>query len=525
MIPLILSSRRLAGVVVTLFFVCTAAFPCVSSASAEDKKPNPDAEKPVSFYRQIRPILQRHCVGCHQPAKRGGKLLLTTYGGFKQGGENGKGFTPGKPDESLVLDYISGEEPAMPLKGEPLSKQQVALIARWIEEGAKDDTPEAARDTITQQNPPKYERPPVITALAYSPDGKYLAVSGFHETLLHKADGNGLVTRLVGRAQRMESLAFSPDGKILAAVGGNPSLFGEVQFWDVKNARVVGAGAPATEPAGSDRRDQLIGSITIGYDVCYGGSFSPDGKLFAFGAADNRARVITVPDMEQTMRFDAHSDYVLDTTFSLKGDHLISVSRDRSMKLVIVKNAQFVDNITSITPGALKGGLMAVERHPKREQVLVGGADGKPKLYKIFRTRKRIIGDDFNQIRSYQKLPGRIYDLQFNKDGSRFVVGSSNATDGTARIYKTGDYNEKTVNNKGGLRQTFQDIAKRSAQNMLVHELKNTGPVFAVAFRPDGKQVAVGGFDGHVRLYDVQTGKLVKKFIPVELTERTATSR
>ena len=62
-------------------------------------------------------------------------------------------------------------------------------------------------------------------------------------------------------------------------------------------------------------------------------------------------------------------------------------SRDRSMKLTIVSNAQFVDNITSITPGALKGGLMAVQRHPKKEQVLVAGADGRPKQYKIFRTR------------------------------------------------------------------------------------------------------------------------------------------
>lgn len=486
--------RCLTGLTFVLF-ACAAAV-------AQDKKES-DADKPASFYRQVRPILQRHCVGCHQPAKRGGKLLLTTFDGFKKGGENGKGFTPGKPDESTIMDYITGDEPAMPLKGEPLAKNQVELISRWIKEGAKDDTPEAAKDTITQSNPPKYERPPVITALAYSPDGKLLAVSGYHETLLHKADGGGLVARLVGRAHRIESLAFSPDGKILAAVGGNPSLFGEVQFWDVATKK-------------------LIGSHTVGYDVLFGGSFSPDGKQFAFGAADNRARVITVQDQKPIMRFDAHSDYVLSTTFSLKGDHLISVSRDRSMKLIIVKNAQFVDNITSITPGALKGGLAAVQRHPKKEQVLVGGADGTPKLYKIFRTRKRIIGDDFNQIRGYQKLPGRIFDLEFNKDGSLFVVGSSTATGGAAHIYKTGDYNEKEVNNKGGLGQTFQQIAARTKQKALVHELKETGPVFAVAFNPNGQQVAVAGFDGRVRLYDVKTGKLVKKFVPVKLESTTA---
>ena len=486
-----------------MFLACL--FSVVGHLNADEKgdAAKTDDPKPASFYRQVRPILQRHCVGCHQPAKRGGKLMLTTFEGFKQGGENGNSFTPGKPDESLVLDYISGEKPEMPRDAKPLAKEQVALIARWIKEGAKDDTPEAAKDTITAANPPKYVRPPVVTALAYSPDGKLLAVSGFHETLLHKADGSGIVGRLVGTAHRIESVAFSPDGKLLAVVGGNPSLFGEVQLWGVEKRK-------------------LVGSKTLTFDVCYGVSFSPDGKLLAFGAADNKARVVTVPEFKPIMRFDAHTGYVLGTTFSLKGDHLISVSRDQSMKLIIVKNAQLVDNITSITPGALKGPLMAVQRHPLKEQVLVAGENGQPKLFKIFRTRKRIIGDDFNLIRNYDKLPGRIYSLQFNKDGSRFVVGSSTAKDGTARIYTTGVYDEKTTNNAGGLGQTFQAIAARSKEKALLHELQETGPVFAVAYRPDGQQVAVGGFDGKIRLFDANTGKLVKAFVPVKITAATA---
>jgi WD40 repeat protein len=464
-------------------------------------------EGPVSFYRQVRPILQRHCSGCHQPAKMGGKLLLTSFESFKKGGESGEGFTPGKPDESLILDYISGDEPEMPLNQDPLEKHQVELIARWIKEGAKDDTPETAKDTITAENPPQYANPPVITSLAYSPDSKLLAVSGFHETLVHNADGSGLVARLVGRSQRIETLQFSPDGTQLAVTGGSPALFGEVQFWDVA-------------------KSELTSSTTISFDTLFGGAFNKDGSLFAFGAGDNRARVLNVKDGKQIMRFDAHSDYVLDTTFSLKNDHLITVSRDMSMKLVIIKSAQFVDNITSITPGALKGGLMAVERHPQKEQVLAGGADGQPKLYKIFRTRKRIIGDDFNQIRSFQKLPGRIFDLEFSHDGSMFVVGSSTATGGAARIYTTGKFGEKTINNGGGLGEVRKQVAKRSAKKALLHELKGiTGPVYAVAFRPDGKQVAVGGFSGQVRLYNVSDGKLVKEFVPVTVMPTVTASK
>ena len=497
-------SRRILLLAMT-FPVLLCGWPGGSGLSAaEPEKDGAAAVEPVSFYREIRPILQRQCSGCHQPAKAGGKLLLTTWQGLKQGGENGAGFEPGKPDESTVMGYISGDEPSMPLNGEPLPKEQVALIARWIAEGARDDTPPRVQDSVSADNPPVYERPPVVTAVAYSPDSSLLAVSGFHEVLLHRADGSGLVRRLVGRSQRIESLAFSPDGKLLAAVGGTPALFGEIQLWEVATGK-------------------LLRSASVSHDTLFGVSFNADGSQLAVGGADNRARVFATAGLDLLMRFDAHADWVFGTTFSLKNDHLITVSRDRSMKLVIIDSGQFVDNITSITPGALKGGLAVVQRHPQQEQVLTGGADGTPRLYKVFRTRKRIIGDDFNQIRGYEPMPGRIFDLDFLADGSLFVAGASTATGGSARIYRTGSYETESINNGGGLAQTRQETAARTAQKALVHELPGIeGPVFAVAFRPDGQQVAVAGFDGIVRLYDVQTGQLAGQFVPVDIAEPQA---
>jgi WD40 repeat protein/mono/diheme cytochrome c family protein len=455
----------------------TALVTVLTVVAAAADKPGDASKKPehVSYYRHVRPILQRSCSGCHQPAKRGGGLLLTTYEGVKKGGEAGPAFVVGKPDESTIVQYVSGDKPEMPKNGEKLKPAQVDLLRQWIAQGAKDDTPEGVKDPVTAENPPKYASPPVIAALAYSPDSSLLAVSGFHEILLHQADGSKLVGRLIGRAQRIESLCFSPDGKTLGAVGGTPALLGEAQFWDVVQKK-------------------LNLALPVTYDSLYGASFNNDGKLFAFGGADNRARIVRVADGKEMMRFDAHSDYVLGTTFSLKQDYLITVSRDMSMKLIVVENGQFVDNITSITPGALKGGLVVVERHPSREQVLTGGADGEPKLYQIFRTKTRVIGDDFNRIRGYEALPGRIFSMQFNKDGSQFVVGASTATGGTARIYNTDD-------------------------GKLLHDLPQiAGPVYAVAFRPDGKQVAVAGFEGKIRLYDAASGKLVKEFLPVEIT-------
>jgi WD40 repeat protein len=451
----------------------------VWSADCVRAADEPAKEGPVSFYRQVRPILQRSCTGCHQPAKAGGKMVLTSYAAAKTGGEQGPGFEAGKPEESLLVEVISGEKPSMPKNAPPLTKEQVALVTRWIQEGGKDDTPADVEDTISPEKPPVYHSAPVISALAWSPDGQLIAVSGFREILLHKADGSGLAGRLVGRSQYITSLAFSNDGKLLAATGGNPALFGEVQFWNVAERK-------------------LERSATLTSDTLFGGRFSDDATLFAFGGADNSARVLRVADAEPILKFDAHADWVMAATFSVDAKHMITISRDRSMKLSIVETGQFVDNITSITPGALKGGLMALRRHPKKDELLIGGSDGVPKLYKMIRTQARVIGDDFNQLRKYPPMLGRVFALDFNADGTKFVAGSSDGRGGLAYVYTTDD-DKKFV------------------------ELKGHGRgVFSVAFAPDGKHVVTGGFDGKLRIFNAETGEPVKELLPVEITPAVA---
>ena len=57
--------------------------------------------------------------------------------GTVAGGDSGKVIAVGKPAESLLLDYITGDKPEMPKSGPPLAAAEVAAIRDWIAAGAK----------------------------------------------------------------------------------------------------------------------------------------------------------------------------------------------------------------------------------------------------------------------------------------------------------------------------------------------------------------------------------------------------
>lgn len=433
--------------------------------------------KPVSYFREIKPLFQAHCHGCHQPAKRGGEFEMTSFAGLLQGGESGEqAIIPGDPAKSSLVSQIRSEngEAAMP-KGKPaLNPAQVELVSRWIAEGAKDDSPVSTRPQYDSDHPPVYAAAPVITSIDFSSDGHYLAVSGYHEVLIHKADGTGLVMRLVGLSERIESAVFSPDGKLLAVCGGSPARMGEIQIWDLESRT-------------------LKLSSTIGYDTLYGAAWSPNQKLLAFGCPDNTVRAIDIETGKQVFFNGAHNDWVLDTTFSVNSDHLISVSRDMSMKLFHLDTQRFIDNVTSITPGALKGGLNSISRHPTKDEILVGGADGTPKIFKMVRDKARQIGDNSNQLREFSPLPGRIYSVAYSRDGNRVAVGSSLDGKGELRVYDAND-----------------------GKQLLGIE-SQTGGIYAVAFNANDSAVAAAGFDGHVRLYQIADSALLRDFVPIDI--------
>ena len=94
----------------------------------------------VDYLRDIKPLLAAHCIQCHGPKKQENGLRLDAAKAILLGGDNGPAITPGKAGESLLIQAITGESDIisqMPPKGAPLTADQVALLSRWIDSGAK----------------------------------------------------------------------------------------------------------------------------------------------------------------------------------------------------------------------------------------------------------------------------------------------------------------------------------------------------------------------------------------------------
>ncbi len=88
------------------------------------------------FSRVVAPALESKCLRCHNATKARGGLSFADASGFVKGGENGPVVVPNKPDESLLLEVLAGEEPAMPPDDDPLKPEIVAAIRSWVESGA-----------------------------------------------------------------------------------------------------------------------------------------------------------------------------------------------------------------------------------------------------------------------------------------------------------------------------------------------------------------------------------------------------
>ena len=103
------------------------------------KTTSPASQSQHDYQKSVLPILQAHCARCHGE-KEQGELTVLSRERLLAGGESGEpAIVPGSPDKSYLFQLISADadDYRMPPKGDGLSKDEIAIIKRWIKDGAK----------------------------------------------------------------------------------------------------------------------------------------------------------------------------------------------------------------------------------------------------------------------------------------------------------------------------------------------------------------------------------------------------
>jgi WD40 repeat protein len=442
----------------------------VAPAKGDDPKPADEAPKaaesptpPVSFMKDVAPILVQNCIACHNPRKSESKYDMTSFEGLTKGGQTGDNVTPGHAEESYLIELIQPDgEPRMPYKQDPLPADKVAVIAQWINQGAKYDGVEVKEDWVallhktTPVNiPESYPVAVPITALAFSPDNSEVAASGYHEINLWKAADGALTRRLRGLSERTYDIAYSPDGKWLATASGDPGQFGAAKIW---TAEPNGGGKPVRD---------LVESP----DCVFAVAFSPDSKLVAAAGADRAIRIWEVESGKLLATIEDHADWIFDIAFTPDGKRLASASRDKTSKVFDVEKKESLVTFPSHAQT-----VYAVCFALDGKSIATGGEDNQIRIWNP--------DADGKQIRNIGGFGGPVFRLQFHPDGKRLIACSA----------------DKTV-------RVFVDFAPKLTLS------GHQDWIYTFALSGDGKTVASGSWDGEVRLWNLDDGKPISTIL------------
>ncbi len=118
-----------------------------------------DSRAELDYQTDVAPLLRDYCAGCHNEVDYEGEFSVETFASVLEGGETDDKsiLVPGKPNQSYLLQTIlRTAKPAMPPKKEPqLSEDEIAVITRWIAEGAHGPEPENDRSILSTLTVPE----------------------------------------------------------------------------------------------------------------------------------------------------------------------------------------------------------------------------------------------------------------------------------------------------------------------------------------------------------------------------------
>jgi len=426
----------------------------------------------VSFQREVWPIFKRHCVGCHSAQKTKGKLRMDDVAALLKGGKTGPLFVAGQPDDSLLIDQITGDVPEMPQNEAPLSRAKVKLLRDWLAQGAKIDAPPKT-EVPAVVIPEIYASAPAVLSVSISPDGKFAAAACRSEVVLFNVEDDSAPRRLPTDFDLINHVEFSPDGQRLAAAGGSPQQFGGLILFNAIDG-------------------QRQSSRRVGTDTFFKGNFAPDGKTIALGGANGAIHLLPVDEKQPLKSIELHSDWVTAVAYTPDGKQLVSGSRDKTTKVSSVDDLKLlrsVDQSLEVINAVAADPLNALSGGNART---LFGYDFKLALAGVQVTGAgngaRPVSNRAQYVRTFDAQAEAVMDLATSGD-RKFLAVATRAAE--VRVYSTDTRQRKIA------------IPKVPA------------PVLSVALNSDGSRLILGSKTGVVQVWDTTTGKLIKSLTPV----------
>jgi WD40 repeat protein len=428
-----------------------------------------DTAKPVSFVRDVAPILIAKCQACHGPKKAESNYRLDSFNALMQPGDFGSPpITASDLESSELHRLITAEDPEerMPNNGARLTDAEIQMISNWIMQGAAFDGKDPAASLRSQvptdvphpSAPQAYPNPLPITAMAFTADGSQLVVGGYHELLVWDVKSGALVSRVGNIPQRTFGIAFSPDYSWLAIAGGSPGVSGEVRL------------VPWSEAA----KQQPPKVLASHDDVFFAVAYRPDGSQLVAGGADGMVRLFDVATGTEKLKIASHADWVTALAFSPDGNRIATASRDKTAKVFDASTGTLLATFSE--HGAP---VRAITFAPDSKSVISAGG-GRVCVWNA---------DDAKLIGDMAGFSGELHALLSSGES---VVGSS--ADRSARQFK---------------------IADRSLVSAFG---EHPAPVVSLAWHPSLKLLGTGCYDGTVTIFNLETGEKVRQYISVPVS-------
>ncbi len=364
-------------------------------------------EEPVKYSTQIAPILRTYCVSCHSRVDSQNGLSLQAPDDILKGGENGVVLNEAAPSDGLLLKVVSSPgEDHMPPADEPqMSSEELAILTRWLKEGATFDSRMAVLPSLPQiAVTAGHVRNPVL-AMTVSPDGESLLIGTFRKIEQQVKSTGKQQWSLTVPDGKVNGLQLSSDGKRILAATGTPGLSGRAIEAE------LGATTIIREFAGHD-------------DILYAARWSPDEKVVATAGYDRRIILHDAHTGKKLRELNGHNGAIFDLEFSPDGSLLASASADSTIKIWHVASGERFDTLSQ--PQAEQ---YSVAFSPDGRVIYGSGADSRIRKWQLISKTSPEINPILISRFAHE---GAISKMDISADG-RFLVTASDS--GSIKIW------------------------------------------------------------------------------------------